>query len=96
MDTSWQDLCGDTDDYQVVKGGILKVCGYTPKLAGEAYHSFRAESLRGMSADQVYHRGAQLLRRMVAPEKLSPELEFLLVKPLVWERELGNCWMLGL
>ena len=82
--TSWQDLCGDTDDYQVVKGGILKVCGYTPKLAGEAYHSFREESLRGMSADQVYHRGAQLLRRMVAPEKLSPELEFLLVKPWIW------------
>ena len=81
---TWQDLCGSTDDYQLVKSGVLKVCGYTPKLAGEAFYGFRAESLRGMSADQVYHRGAQLLRRMVAPEKLSPEVEFSLLKPWVW------------
>ena len=88
---TWQDLCGTTDDYQMVKGGVLKVCGYTPKLAGEAFYGFRAESLRGMAADQVYHRGAQLLRRMVAPEKLSPEVEFSLLKPWIWASVSRKC-----
>ena len=37
-----------------------------------------------MSADQLYGRGVQLVRRMVAPHKLAPEVEFLLVKPWVW------------
>ena len=81
---TWQDLCTTTDDYQEVKSGLLKVCGYTPKLAGEAFYGFRSESLKGMSADQAYHRGAQLLRRMVAPLKLDADVEFALLKPWVW------------
>ena len=81
---AWQDLCGTTDEYQVVKCGVLRVCGYTPKLAGEAFYGFKAESLKGMSADQVYHRGAQLLKRMVAPKKLEADVEFALLKPWVW------------
>ena len=39
---TWQDLCGTTDEYQMVKGGVLKVCGYTPKLAGEAFFLFQS------------------------------------------------------
>ena len=81
---TWQDLCITTDDYQEVRSGLLKVCGYTPKLAGEAFYGFRSESLKGMSADQAYHRGAQLLRRMVAPLKLDADIEFALLKPWVW------------
>ena len=82
--TSWQELCLGTDVYQEVRGAVLKGCGYTPKSAGEAYHAFRTESLRGMAADQVYRKGAQLLRRMIAPRVIDKELEFDLVKPWVW------------
>ena len=79
--STWQDLCMAGGDYQEVKTGLLKVCGYTPKLAGEVYYGFKS---KGMSADQVYHRGVQLVRRMVAPLKLSAEMEFAIVKPWVW------------
>ena len=79
----WQELCQVTDDYLEVRGAVLVGCGYTQKAAGEAYHSFRTENLRGLAADQVYRKGVQLLRRMVAPEVLSKKVEFLLVKPWV-------------
>ena len=82
--TTWQELCGTTDEYQQVKNGVLKASGYTPKLAGEAFFGFKAESLKGLAADQVYNRGAQLLRRMVAPEKLSARAEFSILKPWIW------------
>ena len=82
--STWQDLCMAGGTYQDVKTGLLKVCGYTPKLAGEVYYGFKPEYLKGMSADQVYHRGVQLLRRMVAPLKLSAEMEFAILKPWVW------------
>ena len=81
---SWQELCMGTDEYQDVKSAVLKGCGYTPKAAGEAYHAFRTEQLKGLAADQVYRKGAQLLKRMVAPRVLDKELEFDLVKPWVW------------
>ena len=82
--TSWQELCLGSDVYQEVRSGLLKGYGYTTKAAGEAYHAFRTESLRGMAADQVYRKGAQLLKRMVAPRIIEKELEFDLVKPWVW------------
>ena len=88
---TWQDLCGTTDEYQVIKSGVLSVCGYTPKLAGEAFFSFKAESLRGMAADQAYNRGAQLLRRLVAPEKLSAKAEFVIVKAWLWSSVGRKC-----
>ena len=82
--STWQDLSTDKENYHEVKAGLLKVCGYTPKLAGELFYGFKADSLKGVSADQLYARGVQLVRRMVAPYKLAPEVEFLLVKPWVW------------
>ena len=81
---TWQELCLGSDDYQEVRGAVLMGCGYTQKAAGEAYHAFRADSLRGMSGDQVFRKGVQLLRRMVAPKVLDKETEFLLVKPWVY------------
>ena len=81
---SWQELCIGTDEYQDVRTAVLKGCGYTPKAAGEAYHAFRYEQLKGLAADQVYRKGAQLLKRMVAPMVLEKELEFKLVKPWVF------------
>ena len=37
-----------------------------------------------MSGNQLYNRGVQLIRRMVAPLRLTPELEFVFLKPWVW------------
>ena len=45
------------DGYQDIKAGLLKVCGYTPKLAGEVFYGFKSDAMKGMSADQLYHRG---------------------------------------
>ena len=82
--SAWQDLLMAEGCYQDVKAGLLKVCGYTPKLAGEVFLGFRQEAMKGMSADQLWHRGVQLLRRIVAPAKLEPGVEFALVKAWIW------------
>ena len=81
---TWQETCLTSDDYQEVRGAVLMGCGYTQKAAGEAYHAFRSDALKGMSADQVYRKGVQLLRRMIAPKVVDKETEFLLVKPWVY------------
>ena len=91
--TAWQEACVTTNDYHLIKGNVLKACGYTPKLAGEAFFNFKAESLKGMAADQVYSRGAQLLRRMVTPEKLSAHAEFNMLKPWLWAVVGRRCRM---
>ena len=80
MGTTWQDLCVDVVDYQEVKAKLLKICGYTPKVAGELFFGFKADQIRGMTADQVYHRGVQLFRRLIAPNKCAEELEFSILK----------------
>ena len=76
----WQDLRATCDDYQEVKTRLLKVCGYTAKLAAEVFFGFRFKHVKGMTADQLYHRGVQLLRRVVAPHKIGEEAEFAILK----------------
>ena len=92
--TAWQEACVTTEDYHLIKGSVLKTCGYTPKLAGEVFFGFGAGSLKGMAADQVYSRGAQLLRRMVTPEKLSAHVEFSILKPWLWASVGRRCRMM--
>ena len=82
--SAWQDLLMTEGSYEDVKAGMLKICGYTPKLAGEVFFGFRQDALKGMSADQLWHRGVQLLRRIVAPAKLESGVEFALVKAWIW------------
>ena len=81
---SWQELCMGEGNYQAVRAALLKGCGYTPRAAGEAYHAFRFEHLKGLAGDQVYRKGCQLLKRMVAPMVLEKEMLFKLVKPWVY------------
>ena len=76
----WQDICAMVEDYQEVKNKVLKVCGYTPKLAAEVFFGFKSDQGSGMTADQLYHRGLQLFRRMVAPHKAGEELEFAILR----------------
>ena len=80
MGTTWQDLCVDTVDYSEVKTKLLKICGYTPKVAAELFFTFKSDQIRGMTADQVYLREVQLFRRLIAPEKAGERLEFNILK----------------
>ena len=66
MATAWQDITVTVTEYQEAKNRLLKMCGYTPRLAADVFFGFKADQSKGMTADQLYHRGLQLLRRMVA------------------------------
>ena len=77
---AWQDICVTVVDYQEAKDRLLKMCGYTPRLAADVFFGFKAENSSGMSADQLYHRGQQLLGRMVAPNRVSEEVEFSILR----------------
>ena len=84
LGTSWQELCDEGLDYWAVRTALLKGCGYTPSSAGEAFYTFRHEHLKGMTGEQVYKKGAQLLKRMVAPTGLDKDTVFKIVKPWVY------------
>ena len=81
---SWQEKCLTTDVYLEVRAAVLMGCGYTQKAAGEAFHAFRYENLKGLSADQLYRKGVQLVRRMIAPTELDQGAEFRLVRPWIY------------
>ena len=76
----WQDSLATTATYQEARDHLLKSHGYTPRVAADKFFGFRVDQSRGLTADQLYHTGQQLSRRMLAPGKLSEELEFSLVK----------------
>ena len=59
---------------------MLKVCGYTPKLAAEFFFGFKPEQSKGLTAEQLYHKGALLFRRMVAPHMVQREVEFSIIR----------------
>ena len=78
--SAWQDICDIIDDYRGAKDRLLKVCGYTPKLAAELFFGFRSDQSKGLTADQLYHRGLQLFRRLVAPHKVPEGAEFSIMR----------------
>ena len=78
--TAWQDITIVVGDYAEARDRLLKVCGYTPRLAADSFFGFKVEQSRGFTADQLYHRGQQLLRRIVAPAKMSEEIEYALLR----------------
>ena len=77
---SWQDAVAGTGSYQEARDRILKSNGYTPRIAADKFFGWRVEQTGGLTVDQLYQMGQQLSRRMLAPGKLSEELEFNLVK----------------
>ena len=77
---SWQDAVASTGGYQEARDRILKSNGYTPRVAADKFFGWRVEQAGGLTVDQLYQMGQQLSRRMLAPGKLSEELEFSLVK----------------
>ena len=78
--SAWQDITVTAVEYQEAKDRLLKMCGYTPRLAADVFFGFRTENSKGMTADQLYHRGQQLLRRMIAPGRASDEVEFAILR----------------
>ena len=78
--SAWQDITVTAVEYQEARDRLLKMCGYTPRLAADAFFGFRTDSSKGMTADQLYHRGQQLLRRMIAPGRVSEEVEFAILR----------------
>ena len=83
LGTSWQDLVDEGLDYWGVRTALLKGKGYTPSQAGDDFYAFKHEHLKGMAGEQVFKKGAQLLKRMVAPTILEKSTIFKIVKPWV-------------
>ena len=81
---AWRDIVADDVDFQEAKCKLLRSCGYTPKVAAEAYYGFRQENCRGLTADQLYSKGQQLLRRVISPNKINGDTEFALLKGWVY------------
>ena len=80
VSVSWRDITVSLPAYRDAKVKLLRSCGYTPKVASDSFFSFRAENCKGLTGDQLYTRGQQLLRRIVAPERLTEKSEFSIVK----------------
>ena len=78
--SAWQDITITEADYSEARDRLLRMCGYTPRLAADSFFSFRAENSKGLTADQLYHRGQQLFRRMIAPGKVTEEIEFAILR----------------
>ena len=80
LSTAWQDITIVVGDYAEARDRLLKVCGYTPRLAADSFYGFRVEQSKGLTADQLYHRGLQLMRRVLAPIRISEAAEYALLK----------------
>ena len=83
LGTSWQDLVDEGLDYWGVRTALLKGRGYTPEQAGDDFFTYKHEHLKGLAGEQVFKKGAQLLKRMVAPTILEKSTIFKIVKPWV-------------
>ena len=80
----WLDTAGDVISYQDTKEAFLRVCGFTPKIAGEAFFGFSIDQCKGLTAEQLYHKGQKLYRRLTTPVVADPELEFSLLKAWIY------------
>ena len=76
----WQDAVNGTGGYQEARDRFLKGNGYTPRVAADKFFGWKVEQTGGLTVDQLYQMGQQLSRRMLAPGRLTEELEFNLVK----------------
>ena len=81
---AWRDLAAESISFENAKQKLLKSCGYTPKVAADTFFGFRQDNCKGLTAEQLYSRGQQLLRRIVAPTKITGEVEYALLKGWVY------------
>ena len=78
--SAWQDITATVAEYREARDRMLKMCGYTPRIAADSFFGFKMEQSRGLTADQLYHRSQQLLRRMIAPGRVTDEIEFAILR----------------
>ena len=81
---AWRDMAAEAIGFEKAKHKLLKSCGYTPKVAADTFFGFRQDNCKGLTAEQLYSRGQQLLRRIVAPVKLTGDAEFALLKGWIY------------
>ena len=72
----WRDIVAEDIGFQEARSKLLKTCGYTAKLAAEAFYGFRQENCSSLTASQLYAKGQQLLRRSIVPKRIDAETEF--------------------
>ena len=72
----WLDRAEEEVPYEAHKQEFLRTCGFTPKIAGETFFGFSLDQCQGITAEQLFHRGQRLFRRMNYPVKPDPNLEF--------------------
>ena len=72
----WLSAAGEDKTFEEIKRDFLRVNGFTPKIAGETFFGFTLDKCKGLTAEQVYHKGLKLFRSMNAPMVPDPKLEF--------------------
>ena len=76
LSTVWLDAAVDDRTFDETRKAFLRVCGFTPKIAGETFFGFTLKQCKGLTAEQVYHKGQKLFRSLNAPLVPDPKLEF--------------------
>ena len=84
MGAIWQTASVKGGKYWKVKESMLRVCGFTPKLAGENFFGLSIDDCKGLTAEQLYHKGRQLWVRLIAPGVVTPEIEFSVLQAWVY------------
>ena len=77
---TWRDITLVVADYDTARSRFLEGSGYTPMTAADKFFGFKAEQCKGLAAGELYQKGQQLVRRMLAPGVLAPELEYSLLR----------------
>ena len=78
--STWREITLATDDYAVARTRLLEGSGYTAMTAADRFFGFKQEQCKGLSAGELYQKGQQLARRMMAPGIQTPELKFALLR----------------
>ena len=96
--STWREITLATDDYAAARTRLLEGSGYTAMTAADKFFGFKQEQCKGLSAGELYQKGQQLARRIMAPGIPNPEIEFALLRGWVGSvipKEPGQPWMLG-
>ena len=80
----WLDAARDDRSFDETRKAFLKVCGYSPKISGETFFGFTLKQCKGLTAEQVYHKGEKLFRGLNAPLVPNPKVEFNTVSAWVY------------
>ena len=78
--STWREITLATDDYAVARTRLLEGSGYTAMTAADRFFGFKQDQCKGLSARELYQKGQQLVRRMMAPSIQTPEQEFALLR----------------